>query len=66
MPLKSKLKKLLLSLIKHYGNEEGDLYDPRVGKNLLENIPILSKNLLKALTGDCGALIGEWADLQKR
>ena len=39
---------------------------PRVSKNLLENIPVLRKNLLKALTRDCNALISEWADLQKR
>ena len=45
----------------------GDLYDPKGIREFAEkHSPGLWESLLKALTGDCGALTSEWADLQNR
>lgn len=61
------VKKLQLSLYKHYGTEQGNLYDPRdMQEFAAKHSPGLWETLLKALTGDRGALTSERADLQKR
>ena len=66
MPLKSKLKKLQLSLYKRYEDEQGNLYDPRDMREFAKkHSPGLSETLLKALTGD-RVLTSEQAYLQKR
>ena len=61
------VKKIQLSLYKHYENEKGNLYNPKdMEEFVAKHSPGLWATLLKALTGDRGVLTNERADLQKR
>ena len=65
MPLKSKLKNSCCPSTNTRMNRAICMI-PELARICWKTFPVLWKNLLKGLTGDCGVLISEWADLQKR
>lgn len=61
------VKKLQLSLYKHYEHEQSNLYDPKdMQEFAAKHSPGLWETLVRALSGDRGVQTTERVDLQKR